>query len=265
MMRNDRLTTKQGNVLPGRNWYALLAACVALVVLCMAGCSKPQEVSQKPKEEAPKGPVAYKISYPLGLDAESASIPKDNPLTEEKIKLGKRLYFDKGMSIDGSLACASCHIPDKGFADPSQFSKGVGGKKGGRQAPTVINRLFSTKQFWDGRAASLEEQALGPVQNPVEMGMPSMAVVKEKLTADPSYVAEFKAAFPPDGEITDIHIAQAIASFERTVLSGNSPYDRFVAGDKTAMSEAAQRGYTAVQRSGQGQLRNLPRGFQFYG
>ena len=93
MTRNDRLTTKQGNVLPRRNRFSLLAGGVALVVLCMAGCSKPQEVAQKPKEEAPKGPVAYKISYPLGLDAESANIPKDNPLTEDKIKLGKTTVF----------------------------------------------------------------------------------------------------------------------------------------------------------------------------
>ena len=263
MMRNDRLTTKQGSALSRRNRFSLLAGGVALVVLCMAGCSKPQEVAQKPKEEAPKGPVAYKISYPVGLDPESAHIPADNPLTEEKIKLGKKLYFEKGMSIDGSLSCASCHIPDKGFADPSQFSKGVGGKKGGRQAPTVINRLFSTKQFWDGRAASLEEQALGPVQNPVEMGMPSMAVVKEKLTADPTYVAEFKAAFPPEGDITDIHIAQAIASFERTVLSGNSPYDRFVAGDKSAMSEAAQRGYALFKDPAKANCETCHVGFNF--
>lgn len=263
MTRNDRLTTRQGSALPRRNRCLLLAGGVALLVLAMTGCGKPPEVAQKPKEEAPKGPVPYKISYPLGLDAESANIPKDNPLTEEKIKLGKKLYFEKGMSIDGSLSCASCHIPDKGFADPSQFSKGVGGKKGGRQAPTVINRLFSTKQFWDGRAASLEEQALGPVQNPVEMGMPSMAVVKEKLAADPSYVAEFKAAFPPDGEITDIHIAHAIASFERTVLSGNSPYDRFVAGDKSAMSESAQRGYALFKDPAKANCETCHVGFNF--
>ena len=156
MTRNDRLMTKQGSALLRRNRFLLLAGGVTLLALAMTGCSKPQEVVQKPKEEAPKGPVAYKISYPVGLDPESAHIPADNPLTEEKIKLGKKLYFEKGMSIDGSLSCASCHIPDKGFADPSQFSKGVGGKKGGRQAPTVINRLFSTKQFWDGRAASLD-------------------------------------------------------------------------------------------------------------
>jgi cytochrome c peroxidase len=263
MTPNDRLTTTQGGAWPRRNRFALLASGAALLALTLTGCSPTQDVAQKPKEEEPKGPVAYKISYPLGLDPESANIPKDNPLTEEKIKLGKRLYFEKSLSVDGSIACASCHIPEKGFADPNQFSVGVGGKKGGRQAPTVINRLFSTKQFWDGRAASLEEQALGPVQNPVEMAMPSMAVVKEKLSADPAYVAEFKAAFPPDGAITDTHIAQAIASFERTVLSGNSPYDRFIAGDKSAMSEAAQRGYQLFKDPAKGNCETCHVGFNF--
>ena len=107
MMRNHRLTTKQSNALPRRNRFSLLAGGAALVAFCMTGCSTTQEVPQKPKEEAPKGPVAYKISYPLGLDPESANIPKDNALTEEKIKLGKKLYFEKSLSVDGSISCAS--------------------------------------------------------------------------------------------------------------------------------------------------------------
>ncbi|MBM3802535.1 MAG: c-type cytochrome [Acidimicrobiia bacterium] len=261
-MRNDRITTKKGKAFPRSSRISRLAGGASLLALAMIGCST-QEVAKKPKEEAPKGPVPYKISYPLGLDPESANVPKDNPLTEEKIKLGKRLYFENKLSVDGSISCASCHIPEKGFADPAQFSTGVGGKKGGRQAPTVINRLFSTKQFWDGRAASLEEQALGPVQNPAEMAMPSMDVVKEKLGADPSYVSDFKAAFPPDGAITDIHIAQAIASFERTVLSGNSPYDRFIAGDKNAMSESAQRGHALFKDPAKGNCETCHVGFNF--
>lgn len=234
----------------------------ALLMLFLSGCAPSQEV-QKPKEEAPKGPTVYKISYPLGLDAESANIPKDNPLTEEKIRLGKRLYFEKKLSIDESISCASCHIPEKGFADPRQFSEGVGGKKGSRHAPTVINRLFSTRQFWDGRAASLEEQALGPVQNQVEMGMPSMDLVVEKLKSNPSYVADFKAAFPPDGAITDVRVSQAIASFERTVLSGNSPFDKYLAGDKNAMSEAAVRGYLIFKDENKGNCETCHVGFNF--
>ncbi|HVN79189.1 MAG TPA: cytochrome c peroxidase, partial [Terriglobia bacterium] len=215
---------------------------VLLCAISMAACtSTPKE--EKKAVAVPKGPTLYKLHYPLGLDPDAAVIPADNPLTEEKIKLGKRLFFDKNLSIDKTISCATCHIPEKGFAEDEQFSTGVGGKKGNHNAPTVINRLFSTRQFWDGRAASLEEQAVGPVHNPVEMAMPDPKVVEERLKGDPIYADQFKTAFPPDGAITEDHIAKAIASFERTVLSGNSPYDRFIAGDKNAMSESAQRGY----------------------
>ena len=210
------------------------------MLAALAACTSAPE---KPKVETPKGPTPYKLVVPAGLDADSVIIPPDNPLTEEKIKLGKKLYFEKALSIDGSIACASCHVPEKGFADPERFSTGVGGKKGNRQAPTIINRVFSTRQFWDGRAASLEEQALGPVQNPAEMGMPSMDVVVDKLHNMPEYVSLFREAFPPDGAITADHVAKAIASFERTVMSGNSPFDKFMAGDRAAMSDSAQRGY----------------------
>jgi cytochrome c peroxidase len=215
---------------------------VLLWAIFMAACSSAPKEEKKPAA-VPKGPTLYKLNYPVGLDADAAVIPADNPLTEDKIKLGKRLYFDKNLSIDKTISCATCHIPEKGFAENEQFSSGVGGKKGTRNAPTVINRLFSTRQFWDGRAASLEEQAVGPVHNPVEMAMPDPKVVEERLKGDPIYAEQFKAAFPPDGAITEDHIGKAIASFERTVLSGNSPYDRFIAGDKDAMSESAQRGY----------------------
>jgi cytochrome c peroxidase len=110
MMRNDRLTTTHGDALSRRNRFSLLAGSVALLALAMAGCSPTQEVAQKPKEEAPNRPVAYKISYPAGLDPESANIPKDNALTEEKIQLGKKLYFEKSLSVDGSISCASCIV-----------------------------------------------------------------------------------------------------------------------------------------------------------
>ena len=215
---------------------------VLLWAIFMASCTSAQK-EEKKAVAVPKGPTLYKLDYPLGLDADAAVIPADNPLTEEKIKLGKRLFFDKSLSIDKTISCASCHIPEKGFAEDEQFSTGVGGKKGNHNAPTVINRLFSTRQFWDGRASSLEEQAVGPVHNPVEMAMPDPKVVEERLKGDPIYAEQFKTAFPPDGAINEDHIAKAIASFERTVLSGNSPYDRFIAGDKNAMSESAQRGY----------------------
>ena len=231
-------------------------------LLVFGACSRAPE-AEKPKAEPPRGPTPYKLVFPVGLSAESAVIPKDNPLTVEKVRLGKRMYFEKRLSVDNTLSCASCHVPEKGFADPSQFSSGVGGKKGGRQAPAVINRVFSAAQFWDGRAASLEEQALGPMQNPIEMAMPSMAEVVTRLKADPSYVADFQAAFPPGGEITDGNVARAIASFERTILSGNSPFDRFVAGEKTAISEAAQRGYKIFKDEKKGNCETCHASFNF--
>jgi cytochrome c peroxidase len=264
MMQNERCNTLQNA--PAKLFqtgFAYLAGTLALLTLSFTGCAPSPQVTEAPKETVPAGPKPYKISFPLGLDAESANIPKDNPLTEEKVRLGMQLYFEKKLSSDESISCASCHIPEKGFADPSQFSAGAGGKKGNRQAPTVINRLFSTRQFWDGRAVSLEEQALGPVQNPVEMAMPSMEVVIERLTRDPSYVADFKAAFPPDGAITDVRVAQAIASFERTVLSGNSPYDKYAAGDKTAMSESAIRGLALFKDVKKGNCETCHVGFNF--
>jgi cytochrome c peroxidase len=176
----------------------ILAWICSLLVLLLAACSSSRHVTEKKKDEAPKRPIPYQLTFPLGLDAEAALVPRDNPLTEEKLKLGKRLYFETRLSTDGTISCASCHNPEKAFIDPSSFSSGVGGKKGTRQAPTVINRVFGTRQFWDGRAASLEEQALGPIQNPVEMAMPSMDVVMDKMKADSKYAEAFKAAFPPD-------------------------------------------------------------------
>jgi cytochrome c peroxidase len=147
--------------------------------------------------------------------------------------------FDKRLSADNSVACASCHNPQFGFTDGAAVSTGINGQKGARSAPTVINRLFSDAQFWDGRAASLEAQALGPIQNPIEMGNTLEAVVK-KLNAIKGYREAFQRAF--GSEVMADGIAKAIASFERTVLSGNSPYDRYKAGDHQALSESAKRG-----------------------
>jgi cytochrome c peroxidase len=191
-----------------------------------------------------KSPASFELKIPLGLDPQLQYIPENNPLTAEKIALGKMLYFDKRLSADNSVACATCHDPKFGFTDGKSVSTGINGQQGGRSAPTVINRLFSDAQFWDGRAESLEAQALGPIQNPIEMGNTLEAVVKT-LNAIKGYRAAFQRAFGT--EVTKEGIAQAIASFERTVLSGNSPYDRFKAGDKTALSESAQRGLTLFE------------------
>ena len=139
------------------------------------------------------------------------------------------------------MACATCHNPRFGFTDGQAVSTGIKGQKGGRSAPTTINRAFSTLQFWDGRAASLEEQAKGPLVNPIEMGNSSYAAVVERLKQVAGYREAFQRVFGTE-VFTIEHVAKAIAAYERTNLSGNAPVDRFQAGDKTALSAAAQRG-----------------------
>ncbi len=165
--------------------------------------------------------------------------PKNNPPTTEKIALGKQLYFDGRLSADNKVSCASCHDPAKGFSNGEQFATGVEGKKGGRNSPTVINTAYQKFQFWDGRAQSLEEQALGPIQNPIEMNLTLDAVVA-KVKAIEGYKKQFQQVFGTD--VTSDGIGKAIAAYERTVLSGDAPYDKFKAGDKAALSEGAQRG-----------------------
>jgi cytochrome c peroxidase len=186
----------------------------------------------------PVGQVV-EIEAPLGLPP--VPIPADNPPTAETIALGRQLYYDPILSQDGTISCASCHQPDFGFADPRQFSVGVKGGTGDRQAPSVWNSAYYTTQFWDGRAASLEDQAVGPMANPIEMAH-TLEDIEKALTADASYVAAFEKAFGP-GPITAQNAAKAIASFERTVLSGNSAFDRFqYGGDQTALSAEAKLG-----------------------
>jgi len=179
------------------------------------------------------------IKAPMGLPP--VPIPADNPPTQETIALGRRLYYDPIISVDGSISCASCHAPQFAFSDNRAFSEGVGKKLGTRHAPTVINSAYSTLQFWDGRAGSLEEQAVGPMANPVEMAHTLDGVVK-RLQADANYPGMFKQAWGTD-QITIEMVAKSIASFERTVIAGDSDFDRFMYGHEPgAMSPEAQRG-----------------------
>ena len=214
------------------------------IVLGSWGC-------QGPTQGARSFPIGtpVEIEAPLGLPP--VLIPADNPPTAETISLGRRLYYDPMLSVDDTVACASCHHPDFGFTDGKPVSEGVNGQKGGRNAPTVFNVAYFATQFWDGRAPNLEKQAEGPVQNPIEMAH-TLEGVEQKLTADPTYQAEFEKAFGP-GPITFEKVEKAIASFERTVISGNSPFDRyFYGGDETALSEAAKRGLEILRNPQKG-------------
>src|SRR5215471_6564315 len=175
---------------------------------------------------------------PLGLPP--LQWPRDNPYSAAKVELGRYLYFDRRLSADDTVSCASCHAPEFGFTDGAPVSTGIKAQKGGRSAPTVINRAYSLAQFWDGRAATLEEQAKGPIANPIEMGNTHQGVVI-RLQSIAGYRPLFAKAFDSEG-ITIDKVAQALACFERTVLSGNAPYDRYKAGNRAAMSESQVRG-----------------------
>jgi cytochrome c peroxidase len=217
-----------------------MALMAAMTVAAAVPAGAQEATGAKPKTEILKV-GSFTMELPLGLQADAVYVPEDNPLTKEKVELGKLLYFDPRLSKDNTISCATCHNPFHGFADPDRTSAGVGGSIGPRNSPTVINRLFSKEQFWDGRAVDLEDQAHGPLTNPIEMAMPSHDQVVKNITLIRGYRLFFENTFGTN-EVTMKRVAQAIASYERTVLSGNSPFDRYMAGDKDAMSAEAARG-----------------------
>ncbi len=206
----------------------IILLCTCLSILLWTGSSLSQE------------------KVPLGLPP--VPIPEDNPQTSEKIALGKKLFEDKRFSADGTISCANCHDPAKAFADGLPVAEGIKKLKGTRNSPTVINAAYYTSQFWDGRRLTLEEQAKDPFLNPVEHGLGEKQgfhnFILNVIRKDKGYVGEFERVFGVKLEqITIEHVVKAIASFERTVISGDSPFDRYVyGGDKTALSESAIRG-----------------------
>ena len=178
-----------------------------------------------------------------------APAPKDNPTTQAKVELGKKLYMDPRFSSTGTVSCNSCHNVMEGGDDSRPTSMGVHGKTGGRNAPTVWNSAFHSVQFWDGRANLLEDQAKGPVANPVEMGMKDVETAMDRVRRIPGYKVEFEKVFGKDGMTVD-NAAKAVAAFERTLITPNSLYDRFVKGDKTALTAQQQRGMEKFAATG---------------
>lgn len=162
------------------------------------------------------------------------TIPPGNAQSTLKVQLGKQLYFDTRLSKDNTISCATCHDPAKGWSDVGPTSTGIEGQRGGRRAPPVSNAAYLPLQFWDGRAPSLEEQAKGPIQNPIEMGNTHDVMIRT-VGDIPGYVEEFKTVFGP-GTITTDEVAKAIAAFERTVVTTDSPFDRYVRGDEGALT-----------------------------
>jgi cytochrome c peroxidase len=203
----------------------LLAAAILCIAVAQAG---------KPAGELP----------PLGLPP--IPYPEDNPQTAAKIALGDKLFNDKRFSTTGEVACATCHDAKKAFTDgPLSVSEGINKLTGTRNAPTIINSAYFKTQFWDGRSPSLEDQALHPFINPVEMALKDHQPILDIVRSDPAYVAMFKQVFGKEGEaITMDEVTKAIAAFERTKVAGNSPFDRwYFAGEQDALTEAQKRGF----------------------
>jgi cytochrome c peroxidase len=212
-------------------------APLAAATSSTARAGAPAPGPPRPKKAATPPP-------PLGLPA--VGWPEDNPYTPEKATLGQWLFFDKRLSSDGSVACASCHDPARAFTDGRARPVGIGGHLGKRNVPTLVNHAYSTLQFWDGRARSLEEQATEPIANPAEMTLDANRELAlrhafERLRAIPEYAARFARVFGT-AEFSIDHVARAIATFERTVFSGNSPFDRYLTGDRVALDPSQVRG-----------------------
>ena len=192
------------------------------------------------------------LVMPLGLP--NIPWPENNPYSSEKAQLGRLLYFDKRLSADGKIACATCHQVQRAFTDNLPVSEGIHGRKGTRRAPTIINSAYSSAYFWDGRAKSLEDQSKGPLANTNEMALDPIAKKAHKECEDRIYHIEgykklFKQVFGSE-KCTMDQIAMAIATFERTVVSGNSPYDKYLKGDKTAMTDEQIHGLALFKKNG---------------
>jgi cytochrome c peroxidase len=213
------------------------------------GATPRTTLATRPIPEA--GPLARPKSHQqvgAPADATQAAIPPDNPQTPEKIALGERLFFDGRLSADGSVACSTCHDPARAFTDGKPTSIGIKGRVGERNAPTILNALYNKTQFWDGRVKTLEEQAALPIVNPAEMGQPSMDAAVTRIAAIAEYQAAFRGVFgrPPNGP----DLLRAIASYERTQVSFDSPFDHFIAGDENAIDDSAKRGWELFNTRG---------------
>lgn len=196
------------------------------------------------RSEPPQPPITSAEALSVGPqqigNLPPVPVPPDNPQTTAKILLGKKLYFDTRLSKDNTISCATCHDPAKGWSDAGPTSKGIKDQLGGRRSPPVVNSAYNLLQFWDGRAPTLEEQAKGPIQNPIEMGNTHTEMLRT-VNDIPGYVDEFQRVFGV-GPITVDQVAAAIGSFERTVVTTDSPFDRFVRGDKTALTPQEKQG-----------------------
>jgi cytochrome c peroxidase len=213
--------------------------------------SAPEASARRSPPIPPPGPMSrpksiHQLGVPVQLTHEVT--PTDNPQTPAKIALGEKLFFDGRLSADGTVACSTCHDPRRAFTDGRATSIGIGGRDGQRNAPTILNALYNAKQFWDGRADSLEGQAPLPITNPVEMGQPTLDAAVASVASDAEYRQAFQQVFgrPPNSA----DLTRAIASYERTQIAYDSPFDHFIAGDASALGDRAKRGWEIFNTRG---------------
>ncbi|MBI4695646.1 MAG: c-type cytochrome [Gammaproteobacteria bacterium] len=211
-------------------------AFVLFVVVLLAACGR-DAAPPRSAHDVPPAPLAGPLT----------ALPHDLPVDAAKAALGGRLFRDKRLSADDSVACLSCHDLEHGGADALRTARGIGGQAVPRNSPTVFNAAMNFRQFWDGRAATLAEQAAGPITSPVEMGS-KWQVLSGKLAADAGYRRAFAALYS-DG-ITPRNVTDAIAEFERTLLTPDSPFDRYLRGEEGALSADAQRGWRLFRDRG---------------
>src|SRR2546426_11039055 len=240
MLGRDTLLLRYALSLPLAGAFT---SVVLVVLVTGAGTLTLGSAAVKP----PPIPQAGQLARPKSLnqvgtseEATRSAIPPDNPQTTEKIALGQKLFFDGRLSADRTVACSTCHDPARAFTDGRPTSIGIQGRVGQRNAPTILNALYNQTQFWDGRAKTLEDQAALPITNPVEMGQPDLEAAVASLAALPEYQQAFRAVFgrPPNAQ----DLVRALASYERTLTSFDSPFDRFLAGDNDSIRTSSHSG-----------------------
>jgi len=229
-----------------------IAVSIGLLLVTVAYESATANRSVEESSQTERGPGPIPPDSPLArpkslrqtgvpVEATRDSVPRDNPQTPEKIALGEKLFFEGRLSVNGTVACSTCHDPARAFTDGRPVSVGVNGRTGQRNSPTILNALYNATQFWDGRAKTLEVQAALPITNPSEMGQPSLEAAVAQIAALPEYEQAFRRVFGRPINGTDV--VRAIASYERTQFSFDSPFDHYMAGDKTVISDSARRGW----------------------